>query len=69
MIAFAGRYEVSGNRLIYYPEICWNEAWNGTTQERVIEVDGDRLETKSVPAVSALTGARTRFSLLWKREL
>jgi len=49
MIAFAGRYELVGNRLIYRPEISWNEAWNGTTQERVFEVKEDRLEVKSVP--------------------
>ena len=49
------------------PEISWNEAWNGTTQERVIEVDGDRLETKSMPAVSPVTGAKTVFSLVWER--
>jgi hypothetical protein len=41
MIAFAGRYELDGKRLIYRPEISWNEAWNGTTQERVIEVTED----------------------------
>jgi hypothetical protein len=67
MIAFAGRYEVSGNRLIYRPEVSWNEAWNGTEQEREIEVTEDRLETNSVPAVSPLTGARTIFSLVWER--
>jgi hypothetical protein len=67
MIAFAGRYEIDGNRLIYRPEISWNEAWNGTTQERVIEVSEDRLETNSVSVISALTGARTTFSLVWER--
>ena len=60
MIAFAGRYELSGR-------ISWNEAWNGTTQERVIGVTEDRLETNSVPAVSPLTGGRTVFSLVWER--
>jgi hypothetical protein len=67
MIAFAGRYELSGKRLVYRPEISWNETWNGTEQERVIEVSEDRLETNSVPAVSTLTGARTVFSLVWER--
>jgi hypothetical protein len=67
MIAFAGRYELEGNRLIYHPKISWNEAWNGTTQERVIEVSGDRLETNSVPTISPVTGARTVFSLVWER--
>lgn len=67
LIAFAGRYELVGSKLIYRPEISWNESWNGTTQEREFQVDGDRLEVKSVPAVSALTGARTVFSLVWQR--
>jgi len=67
MIAFAGRYELDGKRLIYYPEISWNEAWNGTTQERVVEISGGRLETNSVPAISPVTGARTIFSLVWER--
>ena len=67
MIAFGGRYELIANRLIYHPEMSWNEAWSGTTQERVFAVDGDRLEVRSVPTVSALTGARTVFSLAWKR--
>ena len=58
MIAFAGRYELIGNRLIYQPEISWNEAWNGTTQERLFEVKGDRLEVNSVPAMSTLTNRR-----------
>jgi hypothetical protein len=67
MIAFVGRYEVIGSRLIYHPEISWNEAWNGTTQERVFEVNRDHLEVKSVPAVSTLTGTRTVFPLTWER--
>jgi Lipocalin-like domain len=67
MIAFAGRYELEGNRLSYHPEISWNEARNGTTQERVIAVDGDRLETNSVPTISPITGARAVFSLVWGR--
>jgi hypothetical protein len=67
MIAFGGRYEVDGNRLIYHPEISWNEAWNGTTQERVIAVDGDRLETNSVPTISPVTGAKMVFCLVWER--
>jgi hypothetical protein len=67
MIAFAGRYELNGNRVIYRLEISWDEAWNGTTQERIIAVSGDRLETNSVPTISPVTGARTVFSLAWKR--
>lgn len=65
MIAFAGRYEVDGDKLIYYPEASWNEAWNGTTQTRVLEITQDRLHVRSVPVMS--TGATIVFSLTWDR--
>ena len=67
VIAFAGRYELKDAKLIYRPEISWNEAWNGTTQERLFEVGPSRLEVSSVPAVSTLTGRTTVFSLTWER--
>ena len=67
MVAFAGRYELRGDKLIYYPEASWNEAWNGAVQERLFEIDGDDLRVRSVPATSTLTGAQTVFTLVWKR--
>lgn len=67
MVAFAGRYRLEGDRLIYYPEITWNEAWNGTTQTRLFEVRGDRLHVKSVPMVSTLTGASMVMTMEWAR--
>ena len=67
MVAFAGRYELRGDKLIYYPEASWNEAWNGAVQERLFEIDGDDLRVKSVAAVSTLTGTTTVFTLIWKR--
>jgi len=67
MIAFAGRYELVGEKLIYYPEISWNEAWNGTRQERFFQVSGNRLEVRSAPAISTLSGAETVFTLVWER--
>jgi hypothetical protein len=67
MVAFAGRYELQGSKLIYRPEISWNEAWNRTGQERLFEVSRERLEVDSAPTVSALTGTMTTFSLVWER--
>ncbi len=67
MVAFAGRYELDGDTLIYHPLASWNEAWNGTTQTRLFEIDGDNLRVRSVPAVSTLTGSKTVFSLVWQR--
>jgi hypothetical protein len=67
MIAFAGRYELDGPKLIYRPEISWNEAWNGTVQVRLFEVGHSRLEVNSMPVVSTLTGRNIIFSLVWER--
>jgi Lipocalin-like domain len=61
MISFAGRYELSGNRLIYHPEISWNEAWNGTTQERVIEVSKDRLQNQLGAGDQPIDGRENGF--------
>ena len=66
MVAFAGRYELQGDKLIYYPETSWNEAWNGAVQERLFEIVENQLRVRSVPAVSTLTGAKTVFSLVWE---
>ena len=67
MIAFAGRYQVDGDKLIYHPEASWNEAWNGTTQTRVLEIAPDRLHVRSVPIPSPLTDTNIAFSLKWER--
>ena len=67
MIAFAGRYEVDGDKLIYHPEASWNEAWNGTMQTRLLEITQDRLHVRSVPVLSPLTGTNIVFSLTWDR--
>jgi len=59
MVAFAGRYELRGTKLIYRPEISWNEAWNGTVQERFFERDspGTLLRSRS-RSVGGKVGAR-----------
>ncbi len=67
MVAFAGRYELEVDELTYHPEASWNEAWNGTTQIRQFEINGDRLHVKSMPVLSTLTGTNSNFSLVWAR--
>jgi len=67
MVAFAGRYNLDGEKLIYHPEISWNETWNGTEQERYYKIENERLQVKSVPIVSTLTGNHIVFTLTWER--
>ena len=67
MVAFAGRYETKGNELIYYPEITWNEEWNGTTQVRHFEIKDDVLTVRSLPAKNILGDAMPIMSMTWER--
>jgi len=63
----SGRYEINDRELIYYPEITWNEAWNGTRQIRYFELAGDLLKISSAPAVSTLGNAETIMTMAWNR--
>jgi len=69
MVAFAVRYEVNHKErmLIYYPEISWNEAWNGTKQIRCFELSADLLTISSAPATSTLVNAETIMTMTWNR--
>ena len=42
-MAYTGRYRVDGDRFITKIDASWNEAWNGTEQERSFTLDGDTL--------------------------
>ena len=44
LMAYTGRYRLEGNRFIVKVDSSWNEAWNGTEQERFYKLDGDALE-------------------------
>jgi len=68
MIAFAGRYEVDDDELIYHPEISWNEAWNGTKQARRFEISGDVLKISFMPAAGTLTEAVAILTMTWNRR-
>nr|WP_236904671.1 lipocalin-like domain-containing protein [Collimonas fungivorans] len=43
-IAYTGRYRIDGDRFITKVDSSWNEAWNGSEQERFYKLDGDRLD-------------------------
>ena len=44
VIAYTGRYRIDGDRFITKIDASWNEAWNGSEQERFYKLDGDTLE-------------------------
>src|SRR5687767_15784876 len=40
LIAFAGRYSLESDRLIFHIEMSWNEAWTGHDHPRTFALDG-----------------------------
>jgi len=67
MVAYAGKYRAEGNKLILTPEVSWNQAWNGTEQTRLFEIQGDRLQWKTTPFVSPFIGKEMVATLIWER--
>jgi hypothetical protein len=67
MNAFAGTYKTEGDRLIIHREIDARGAFVGAEQVRFFEVNGDRLQYKSIPFVSSFDGKRIVSSLVWER--
>ena len=47
MMAYTGRYRIEKDRFITKIDSSWNEAWNGTEQERSYKLDGDTLEVST----------------------
>jgi hypothetical protein len=68
MVAYGGRYRVSGDVFITTVEVSWNEAWNGSEQRRHFRIAGDRLTIESEPAPSLFfPGKREVRRLVWQR--
>ncbi|MBK9625630.1 MAG: lipocalin-like domain-containing protein [Rhodocyclaceae bacterium] len=69
LVAYTGIYRIDGERLITKVDGSWNEAWNGTEQERFYHFDGDRLVLTTAWALTPfLPGTpMARGVLAWKR--
>jgi hypothetical protein len=44
LMAYTGRYRIEGDKFIVKIDSSWNEAWNGSEQERFYKLDGDTLD-------------------------
>jgi hypothetical protein len=66
-IAYAGFYSIEGNRVSHHIDASWNQAWTGTTQVRLFNINGDLLHIKTVPAPTPLTGREVVTTLVWKK--
>ena len=43
MLSYTGTYTVKGNEVIHHVDASWNEAWTGTDQMRLFNLEGTRL--------------------------
>ncbi len=55
-IAFAGRYEMSGEKLLIHIEIALFPNWEGTTEIRYPQFDGDQLTLTMPPEPDGAVG-------------
>jgi Lipocalin-like domain len=69
MLAYSGAYRVEGNKIVIDVDISWDEAWIGTEQVRLFEIDGDRLHIEALPQPYANFGGKVmRGILTWQRN-
>ena len=63
--AYCGRFEVRGNRIVHFVEVSSLPMWTGTEQERIFEIQGDRLVLETVPL--QISGDAPVGYLIWER--
>ena len=70
MMSYTGKYRVEGERFITCVDASWNEAWNGTEQERFFKIEGDRLDIVSgwAPHLGLPEKPLARGIISWSRE-
>jgi hypothetical protein len=64
-LSYAGTYEYSDGSVRHYVAMCSFQNWVGTTQERLVKLDGHRLDLSTPPIV--LDGVPRVSRLVWER--
>jgi hypothetical protein len=64
-VAYAGRYDFLGDRVVHHVELSLFPNWVGSDQERWVELAGDRLTLSASPLL--LAGKQQVPRLLWER--
>jgi hypothetical protein len=67
LVAYAGTWSITGDKVTHHVDLSWNQAWTGTEQVRQFRIDGDRLYIRSVPAKSFQDGRVVSAALEWVR--
>jgi Lipocalin-like domain len=64
-LAYAGRYEFLGDRVLHHVEVSLVPDWAGTTLERLIDLQGDRLVLSN--QLTTLNGRTRTTIIVWER--
>jgi len=64
-VSYCGRYEFRGDTVLHHEELSLFPNWVGFTQERLVEISGDRLALSTRPLL--LQGRQQTAHLLWER--
>src|ERR671917_2245378 len=64
-VSYCGRYEFRGETVVHRVELSLFPNWIGVEQERLVEVEGDRLILSTRPIV--LGGVQRAAHLIWER--
>jgi len=67
MVAYAGTYSVEGDKVAHKIDVSWNQAWNGTSQTRFIDVKDDRLTIKTSAFISPFLNKQIVATLVFER--
>ncbi len=67
VIAYAGAYNIEGNRVTHNVDVSWDEAWTGTKQTRFFKLDGKLLTLTSAPLRNRQDGRMSVFTLVWEK--
>jgi hypothetical protein len=64
-VSYYGRYEFHGETVLHHVELSLFPNWIDVTQERLVEISGDRLTLSTRPLL--LQGRQQTAHLLWQR--
>ncbi len=64
-VSYCGRYEFRGDIVVHHVELSLFPNWVGVTQERLVEISGDRLTLSTRPLL--FQGRQQTAHLLWER--
>jgi hypothetical protein len=66
MFAYAGTYSVEAGKVIHHVDVSWNEAWTGTDQIRLFEVNGNFL-TLTKRLTDPATDTKALYAVVWEK--